>query len=231
MLDGLRMFLTDPMDEEDGWVFLRSAAFEETSASLLLTVVPPGDPKGESRWELVAHGLRGYCISEPHGDLVLTERDHALALAHSPPTRSLYFRGRPASPEEILGRLLLSHRAVLGGWLPFERFLNPCVDPDRLLASGAGLLASGPACLLDSYAEALRAGGLEPYFLRETTKGAAEPPPLAARRREASARLRAYGDGLLATVTIGASWLVAEHFEANRIPRSAQPGSGGSPGR
>ena len=60
---------------------------------------------------------------------------------------------------EILARLMLAHQKAAGGFLAFDRFLDPEAVED-VLAAGYGLLASGPTVLMRAYGEVLDAEGI-----------------------------------------------------------------------
>jgi hypothetical protein len=61
---------------------------------------------------------------------------------------------------EVMAKLMLAHQKMAGGFLPFDRFLNPEAKMEDILASGYGLLAMGPTVLMRAYGEVLDAEGI-----------------------------------------------------------------------
>ena len=83
---------------------------------------------------------------------------------------SLNFVGRPASPSALVGELWEAHQEVTQGWFAFDAFLNAGLKTTDLLASGNGILATGPRPFLDRYAAVLKRHGL-----RVASVGEGEP--------------------------------------------------------
>lgn len=197
--------------EDHCLVRLESVSFVDNDPILTITIRQDWGDKEWRRWRVVVSGLCEYSIAEALGSLSVHGDEHPVTRLCTDPWRELYFRGVPRSVDEAVGRLVLAHRGVVGDWVPFGRYLNPCLDPDRLLAAGYGMLAHGPTFIVQAYAQALSERGLTLNFLA--------PHPY--RRWEWDWS----GDGgrfiestvPLTTLIIGNSFFVAEEFREQEI--------------
>ncbi len=203
MLEKLLSYLRSGLDN-DPFVRLESIAFRHPDAAeLLLNVMDYHGSKKLREWKILARGVVDYRIEDAGGDLQFYE-DHVLARQHTEQRQDLYFRGVPSSAPEAVGRLLVSHLAATGGWIPFDRYLNSCCPIEDLLKNGSGKLADGPRFLIDAYSLALGTLGLRMTAL------APRPPKFWNGQAWIESTNR------LATLIIGDSFMVAEGFEEHQ---------------
>jgi hypothetical protein len=87
-----------------------------------------------------------------HCGLNVWRENHPAIDQYTQSRQFLHFGAAPAAPDEVVGRLWAAHLAVADDWIPFERYLNRELPLAELLAGGAGLLATGPAFLIEAYA-------------------------------------------------------------------------------
>lgn len=142
----------------------------------------------------------GYNITKPHGYLYVHGKEHPVTRVYTDPWQSLYFAGVPHSIDGAVGRLVLAHRSAVGDWVPIGRYLR-AKNIERLLAGRYGLLAEGPAFVVQAYARALSEYGLTLSF-----HASSQPH----RRRVDGQLLESTVP--LTTLIIGETYFVAEEF-------------------
>jgi hypothetical protein len=123
-------------------------------------------------------------------------REHPVLDQHMRRREFLHFGRSPDNLDEVIGQLWRAHVGVVDDWIPFDRYLNHEVPLAELLASGSGLLATGPDFLIAAYEGVMERVGCRPSRLPLPT-----PPRLT--------------HGLVAH--FGESYVVAEQFTAQRI--------------
>jgi hypothetical protein len=114
-------------------------------------------------WEVGSRQARAFSLVEFEFTDWTFSNHHVLLWDHQEPFNQLNFTGPPSSHGEVLWDLHERHRALVGHWIPFERYVNRFFLSNRL-AGGGGVLADGPDCLLREYAAVLAKSDLEPYF-------------------------------------------------------------------
>ena len=122
-----------------------------TSASMRLT-----SPR--QMWEFVCGELRTYELRSGPISSAEFVAEHSLLIPYTTSSVSLNFVGRPASPSALVGELWEAHQEVTQGWFAFDAFLNARLKTTDLLASGNGILATGPRPFLDRYAAGSSSG-------------------------------------------------------------------------
>lgn len=123
-------------------------------------------------------------------------RHHVVLDQYTRRREFLHFAQRPGNADEVIGQLWRAHTAAVDDWIPFDRYLNRELQLAELLASGSGLLATGPDFLIDPYERVMRDFGCQPCRL-----ALPGPPRLS--------------QGLLAH--FGESYVVAEQLTVQRI--------------
>jgi len=176
---------------------------------LLVVRVVEEDGPAET-WKLSVAQVREHRLELGWCDVLSFHAEHPLLWPHVDERASLYFSSRPADPSAAIGRLWHRHHVETGGWIPFERFLNQEIALADLLGGGDGLLATGPARLLDAYGEELDAQGIRWNVVRHGPAKYWKP---------ASEAFMAGGtwiveDQKLQVLTLGESYVVAAHFAA-----------------
>jgi hypothetical protein len=89
-------------------------------------------------------------------------QDHAAIDQYTRRRQFLHFSAAPTNPDAVVGQLWAAHSDLAGDWIPFERYLNGELPLAKLLASGSGLLATGPDFLISAYAAVLERNGCRP---------------------------------------------------------------------
>jgi hypothetical protein len=114
-------------------------------------------------WDIGSRHTRAFSLNEFEFTDWTFSNDHVLLWDYAEPFSQLNFSGPAASHGDLLLALHERHRAVVGHWIPFERYLNSFFLSNRL-AGGCGVLADGPDRLLREYAAVLSKSDLKPYF-------------------------------------------------------------------
>jgi hypothetical protein len=104
--------------------------------------------------------------------------DHPILLPYRQPVLELYFAKPPPDPEQIAGKLTDLHRLVLGDWYRPEIFFQSRLPIAERLASGYGVLASGPEALMQPAYVILDEAGCRPSMISIAGKPGFEDPPL-----------------------------------------------------
>ncbi len=208
MLEKLLSYIEGPEEPYDPSVRLDSIHLEDEDGVLCVSVRDHFGTEEWSRWEVRARVLRDYRIVDPFGELTVCDGDHVLVRQHTESRQELFFRGVPQSPLETMGRLVVSHREVAGGWIPFERFITCCCNLEDLLRGGFGILADGPTFLIETYANALSSEGLKSNAL----------PPRPAKWWNGRQWLE--NTVPLVALVIGDSFFVAEGFDEQQLSGS-----------
>lgn len=147
--------------EHDDWLALESVAWAGNDLTLHLAVHEAEHPA--QRWRVRCRSVRRSRISNDDGVAWLRiETEHPLLLPHTEPTAELYFSSRPHDPDATIGRLVEAHRAIVGGWFDCLQFFNlgPHGSLRRMLDGGFGMIAKGPAPVIDRYGQVLRRAGV-----------------------------------------------------------------------
>jgi hypothetical protein len=157
MLDALLTLTHTGEFEDSGGV--RFHAFEQGEDAIrLMLLVDPGDDSPNQRWRVDCSGVQRF---ELHGgwiETLETATDHPVLWDFTEPVVALHFYGPARDALAVVGALYERHRSLAGDWIPFHRYLNPfAAGTSALLESTSGQLASGPACLIVGYTEALAA--------------------------------------------------------------------------
>jgi hypothetical protein len=105
----------------------------------------------------------------------------------------LHFAGAAADPDRLMGELRAAHRKLVDHWIPFGRY---CRGARSLFTSSSGLAATGPAFIVEEYAEVLAANGCQPIRLVQ---------PVAPRAQHAT------------LAHFGESYVIAEEIGARRL--------------
>jgi hypothetical protein len=164
--EALLAHVADAVGEGEFQTILRTAKWSARALELTLDCwIHQADPE---TWTLrcenaLAHSITSHCA----GNLQLV-RDHPSLWPFSR-YASAYFVGTPPDSEAAVGALYEAHREAVGSWIPFGNYLNDTpgpsgekiLQPSELLAGGYGLLAKGPAKLLEVYKDALSRLGVE----------------------------------------------------------------------
>jgi hypothetical protein len=147
----------------------RIAAVAEESAALRIRLHVRFDAADvpEQMWEFVCGELRTYELRSTPISSVEFVAEHSLLIPYTTSSVSLNFVGRPASPSALVGELWEAHQEVTQGWIAFDAFLNAGLKTTDLLASGNGILATGPRPFLDRYAAVLTRHGLRVAWVGE----------------------------------------------------------------
>ena len=160
MLDELLFQLEACGGEDHLFARLESVAFVANEPILTIGIWEDFVDEEWRRWRVVISGLWEYNIAEAFGGQSVHGDEHPVRRVYTDPWQMLPFRGVPRSIDEAVGRLVLAHRNAVGDWVPFGRCLNTELDLERLLAGAYGLLADGPAFIVQAYARALSECGL-----------------------------------------------------------------------
>ena len=198
--------LTETLEfEEYGGIRLLSVEFPERGARIRLRVWP-GDLSDQNRWadwEIETPQAFDVRLEMGRIDRLSLKDDHFLLSAFRAGTADLAFHGRPDAPSAVVAAMLSAHWQVAGNWIPFGKGLNG-LGPIELLATGGGILATGPRALIDAYAEVLDRFGLEPSLLPGPRQGRMDAVP-----RD------------LSVLLLDSSYVIGAGFAARELARGA----------
>lgn len=155
----------------EGWLNISETSFQGSSLTAKLIVGYEASKKTK-QFELKFTSVIKYCFVPESGgsDLELTG-DHPLLWDYCQDLVLLGFNSKAEDSLRLISDLYLAHSKASGGWIPFNRYLNPEIELPQLLKGGFGKLAEGPSSLMNTYKEVLDAHGLKTsyYGIRKPT--------------------------------------------------------------
>lgn len=142
----------------------------------------------------------------PRANLAFLD-DHVLLWDYTEPASQLSFHGPDGRHDRLLSDLWVKHRAVVGDWIPYSRYLNGYFVC-KGLSGISGVLAYGPDRLLKEYASVFAGSEIEAYF---------PYPPRPVMRWDEEGSRYVEESRELSVLILGNSHIIGEHFEAERI--------------
>jgi hypothetical protein len=212
-LGGEVMMLSDLIADLRGWWPWSSAwisvgriGSEPADHSLSMRWEVQGVPDHCGEWDVRCRGVHEARMRDRGGHDIQLTAAHPLLLRYQEPSVDLYFRGVPASASALLGDLYLAHRRIVGDWVNPADILNQRVgDLEALIASGAGMLASGPKSVVREYAAVSRRHGV-------SVRLCGFDASMLAGRREATP-----DGGSVEVLILDRSYVVAREFTAELV--------------
>lgn len=117
----------------------------------------------KSDWQLRFTNVVDYLFADVYScGLNVWVDDHPAIQQYVQTSEYLHFAAAPEDSHHVVGELWAAHRELADDWIPFDRYLNLESPLDQLLASGSGLLATGPAFLIAAYSDVLEKEGCRP---------------------------------------------------------------------
>jgi hypothetical protein len=161
MLDALiALTETDEFENFGGCICVQSFNASVGDVDLVLAV-KTGDASVEQVWQVHCTGVQQFHIQDRWVDTIDEATEHPLLWPFTDPLVTIYFRGPASTPLAIVGALYERHRELTGDWIPFHHYLNRYPGGlSALLQTSAGEFASGPAKIIDAYAEVLAQHGV-----------------------------------------------------------------------
>jgi hypothetical protein len=146
------------LDEPSSSWTLTEATWSPYALVLSLQVQWHTETTTLQHWQIVCREPRQHALGLGNGAELRLRDDHPLLWQND---RSWYttFTGATEQPELVVDALRQVHHTLSGGVMPLTMFINTRVALERLLAGPAGLLAVGPAPLMEAYAAVLRDHG------------------------------------------------------------------------
>lgn len=200
MLERLLAIFNKLEYEEFGWTQVLGFDRDGRECRVQLLITPGGRGVKQERWtihcrEPLDFGLRGSGM-RTRDYLRLHGAPHVLLAPYTEPHGTLSFRGSPANAAATAYELQECARSIAGEFGGVVR-LGRAVPLDRFLAVGYGVVAEGPVSWLRQYERVLARAGLRTSLL-----DVAGPPGVPGAR----------------ALTLGASFVVASHFDAVPLP-------------
>lgn len=154
-LDELLAIVDSLAFEEYGRMDVASAHWSQRGVTIRMKL-EHGDGN-RSAWELrfgetleYSLGNVFFCGLNIHRD------DHPAIRQYVDKYESLHFSSPARNANEAVGELLAAHRELADDWIPFDRYIRCSAE---LLRMPSGLIAKGPAFLIERYAQVLDAQG------------------------------------------------------------------------
>jgi len=171
MLDSLRKIIDKGEFEDNGSLVIENAMLNQDDLLIRICLTLPDGP-AERRSILCRQPRSHSVIAAEFADHLDLCDNHVLLWPHCQQQVALYFNGRPADRFSLLGSLVDAHYRAVGDWIPFTKHVNSALFSPSccLLDSGSGLLAEGPAGLIDEYRAVLQT-----YGIRQSSPPAREP--------------------------------------------------------
>lgn len=210
VLDTLLAHLDSLGDSEDEFVRLDAIRFDEERGDAVLDLAVRGQYVDEghewSRWEVSALGMRSYGVQRAWGCLSIHDSSHILARCLWEPRQQLYSSRSVLDPDSTIGRLAVAHAQLGSPWVRFGEYLRGPVGLGTLLTQRVALLAEGPQCFIQAYADVLRDEGVAPSVL--------DGPPVFGWDGQTYVAVQEKPN--LSVLTLGDAFFIAARFEETR---------------
>jgi hypothetical protein len=116
-----------------------------------------------SAWQLRFTRVLEHLFADVYNcGLNIWRREHPAIDQYLQPRAFLHFAAAPIDPHRVAGRLWADHVQVVDDWIPFERYINRELPLPTLLASGSGLVATGPMFIIKAYEAILESENCKP---------------------------------------------------------------------
>jgi hypothetical protein len=142
---------------------LRLIAASWSAADLTLRFELDDGQERFSVWELECTWVLEQLLSKAYEcGLNVWYEDHPILDQYTTEWESLAFSRAPRIPDRVVGQLWTAHREAVDDWIDFDRYLNDAMPLAEVLRSPSGIVATGPAFLIDAYEQVLRRNRCEP---------------------------------------------------------------------
>ena len=141
-------------EESEGCLYIEAMSWQGPSSLSLTLSVGCGD-KAIEYWRVSCNWVLAHAFRNRAQSTLRLSFDHPVLWPHSMSFKELYFSSTPNDPAAVFGSLIEAHLDLVGSWFPISRFMNHSLSTIKLLSSGNGLLASGPAPVIEKFASVL----------------------------------------------------------------------------
>lgn len=151
-------------------IYIRPSVISEDNDVLVITfdVFLYETQKVIQSWKITCKNFENYkLVNEFFEDLNIF-KDHILLWEYSELQAELFYTGKTNKNYELIGELLSKHFEVTKGWIDYKYYLNKSLEwksIDWLFSGDNGLVASGPAILINEYKSILEKFGLKTSIL------------------------------------------------------------------
>jgi hypothetical protein len=159
-------------------IYIRPSLISENNEYLTITfdVFLYGTEKVIQSWKVTSKNFVDYKLLNEFFEDINIFKDHILLWEYTELHTELFYTGKTNKKFELIGELLSKHLEVTKGWIDYNYYLNKSLawkSLDWLFSGDNGLVASGPAILLNEYKTILEKFGLKTSILpskRQQTK-------------------------------------------------------------
>jgi hypothetical protein len=146
----------ESLDFEDyGGLHVQTVEQRDEDVFLSLVLTNDEDPDLPENVRITCRAWRENTVVPRHYGSVYLTQDHVLLWDYNQPHVVASFKGQVPDPFVVMGALFERHNELVGKWVPFLKYLNPCMPLSELLRGSHGMLAEGPEPLVLAYAEVL----------------------------------------------------------------------------
>lgn len=156
MLDELLDIASSIDFEEFGSLELVGARRHDEGVTLSFELSDEYRPELHPNWEVICSGVVEQSFGLGSYDDFQITQDHVLLWEYVKRRTAISFYGSTKESLSVAGALFERHRALVGEWIPFHRFLNMRIGLNELIAGGFGRLAEGPEPLVLAYEEVMQ---------------------------------------------------------------------------
>jgi hypothetical protein len=145
-----------PVDYDD-YGSLHVQAVEQRNQDLLISLVLTADedPELPEHILITCGSYRENTLVPGRYSRVYWKQDHVLLWDFDQPHVLSSFYGQVQEPLAVVGALFERHVELVGKWIPFSKYLNPCIRLSELIGGKFGMLAEGPERLVLAYEEVM----------------------------------------------------------------------------
>lgn len=192
---------SEDFEENEGVIDLARARLEGDVLILSFNLMSDSVDEQDQSWEVECGGVFDHNITLGYCQEFSLYDDHPLLWPYIHPECSVSFHGDVSNAEAIVGDLYTRHEKLVGHSISFTRFLNG--NPVEMVRGRYGMLAVGPAPLMEAYASVLESAGI--------TAGVSEP-----RHHWSPSDPFTSSDEIEVLMLANKSYVIARKFSASR---------------
>ena len=164
MPDELLKRLTALDFDDFGSLHVNSIERRESDLIIRLDVHADEEADIPSNVVVTCYTFRESNLAPGHYTELEFSQDHVLLWHYNQPYALLSFYGKTDNPLAIVGALFEAHTALVGSWIPFQKYLNTGLGLSTLIEGSHGLLADGPEPLIIAYEEVMHKHGISASY-------------------------------------------------------------------
>lgn len=139
---------------------MKEVAQRDEDLVISLDVIADEDPDLPQNVRITCESYCESKLAPRHYSSLYHYQDHVLLWDYNQPRVVASFYGKVKDPLAVTGALYERHVELVERWIPFSKYLNPCLSLSQLIGGSFGMLAEGPQPLILAYEEVMASYGV-----------------------------------------------------------------------